>query len=175
MTTAKHKLRIERVFDAPRELVWEAWTKPGLVMQWWGPNYFTSPACKIDLRVGGKFSYCMRGPDGTDYWNGGIYREIDPFKKIVCSIWFSNEHGDVVDPSSFGFNPAFPKEQHQTVTFEDLGERTKLTIVYEVESDEVMEIIRQIQMKEGWETSFDKFARVLAHQKEADIGEESAI
>jgi len=52
------------VFDAPRELVWKAWTEPARVMRWWGPKGFISPACDIDLRVGGKYLYCERGPDG---------------------------------------------------------------------------------------------------------------
>lgn len=162
MSVGKHEFRIERVLDAPRQLVWNAWTTPELVMQWWGPEYFTSPTCKIDLRVGGHFVYCMRGPDGTDYWNGGIYRELVPIEKLVCSIWFSTESGDQVDPASYGFDPIFPKEQRQSVTFEDLADKTKLTILYTVDSEEVLEIMRKVQMREGWETSLNKLARALA-------------
>jgi uncharacterized protein YndB with AHSA1/START domain len=162
VSKANQEFRIERIFDAPRQLVWNAWTTPELVMQWWGPNYFTSPSCKIDLRVGGHFVFCMRGPDGTDFWNGGIYREIVPIEKLVSSIWFSNENGDLVEPVSYGFDPIFPKEQHQTVTFEDLGDKTRLTIDYAVESEEILEIMRKVQMREGWETSLDKVARLLA-------------
>ena len=162
ISKAKHEFRIERTLDAPRQLVWNAWTTPELVMQWWGPNYFTSPSCRIDLRVGGHFVFCMRGPGGTDFWNGGIYREIIPNEKIVSTIWFSNEGGELIEPSSYGFDPIFPKEQHQTVTFEDLGEQTKLTIEYEVESEEILEIMRKVQMREGWETSLDKLARSLS-------------
>jgi len=162
MSQGTHEFRIERVLDAPRQLVWNAWTSPELVMKWWGPDYFTSPSCKIDLRVGGNFVFCMRGPDGSDYWNGGIYREIVPIEKLVSTIWFSTEAGDIVDPASYGFDPIFPKEQHQTVTFEDMSEKTKLTIDYEVESEEILEIMRKVQMREGWETSLDKLARSLS-------------
>lgn len=162
MSLGKHEFKIERILDAPRQLVWNAWTTPELVMQWWGPDYFTSPSCKIDLRVGGHFVYCMRGPDGTDYWNGGIYRELVPIERMVCSIWFSNEGGEFVDPTAYGFDPIFPKEQHQTVTFEDLGEKTKLTIEYEVGSKEILDILDKIQMRQGWETSLDKLARALS-------------
>jgi uncharacterized protein YndB with AHSA1/START domain len=65
-TTLKNKdeLTITRIIDVPRELVWKAWTEPGLIMRWWGPKNFTSPVSKIDLRVGGKYLNCMRGPDG---------------------------------------------------------------------------------------------------------------
>lgn len=162
MTTPKQELKIERIFDAPRELVWNAWTQPELVMQWWGPEPFSSPVCKIDFRVGGKFVFCMRSPDGQDYWTGGSYDQINPIESMECSVWFSTDNGDVVDPSSYGFPAAFPRVQKQNVTFEDLGEQTRLTITYEVESDEVMKIYGQVQMKEGWESSLNKFARVLA-------------
>ena len=72
----KDALTIIRVFDAPRGLVWEAWTEPENVKLWWGPKDFTSPVNKIDLRVGGKYLSCMRSPDGKDYWSTGVYREI---------------------------------------------------------------------------------------------------
>ncbi len=58
------RMVVTRVFDAPRELVWKAWTDPKYVMQWWGPKGFTSPHCEIDFRVGGKFLCSMRSPDG---------------------------------------------------------------------------------------------------------------
>ena len=56
------RMVVTRIFDAPRELVWKAWTDPQYVMQWWGPKGFTAPVCKIDFRVGGKFLCCMRSP-----------------------------------------------------------------------------------------------------------------
>lgn len=161
MTTAKHKFRIERVFDAPPQLVWKVWTTPELIMQWWGPEPFTSPICKVDLRVGGKYLYCMRGPDGTDYWSGGTYQEIVPNEKIVYVDAFANENGEKVDPASIGFDPGFPKENVVTVTFEKVGEKTKLTILYVVESEDVLEVMRKVQMREGWESSLNKFAQTL--------------
>jgi len=60
------RMVVTRVFDAPRELVWKAWTDPQYVMQWWGPKDFTAPVCKMDFRVGGKFLCCMRAPDGQE-------------------------------------------------------------------------------------------------------------
>lgn len=161
MTTGNYELRIERVFDAPRQLVWNAWTTPELIMQWWGPDYFTSPICKVDLKVGGKYLYCMRGPDGTDYWSGGTYKEIVPLEKLVCVDAFANEHGDKIDPTAYGFDPIFPKENVVTITFEEVGEKTKLTVLYVVESEAVLEIMRKVQMREGWESSLDKLARSL--------------
>ncbi|HUI73255.1 MAG TPA: SRPBCC domain-containing protein, partial [Spirochaetia bacterium] len=75
-TNLLQNLVITRIFDAPRELVWKAWTDPRFVMQWWGPKGFTSPSCKIDLRVGGRYLFCMRAPDGQEFWSGGEYVEI---------------------------------------------------------------------------------------------------
>ena len=82
----KERMVVTRVFDAPRALVWKAWTDPQYVMQWWGPKGFTAPFCKIDFRVGGKFLCCMKSPDGQEGWNGGEYHEIVLHEKIVYSL-----------------------------------------------------------------------------------------
>jgi uncharacterized protein YndB with AHSA1/START domain len=92
----KSELIITRVFDAPRELVWKAWTEPERVKQWWGPRGFTSPFCKIDLRVGGSYLFSMRSPDGQDFWSTGVYREIIPQERIVATGSFADEKGNVV-------------------------------------------------------------------------------
>jgi hypothetical protein len=65
------RMVVTRVFDAPRELVWKAWTDPKYVMQWWGPKGFTAPVCQMDFRVGGKFLCCMKAPGGV---SGGVGR-----------------------------------------------------------------------------------------------------
>jgi len=162
MTTGTHEFKIERIFDAPRQLVWNAFTQPELMMQWWGPDYFTCPSAKIDFQVGGKYLYCMRGPDGKDYWSGGTYKEIVLLEKIVCTDAFANENGEVVDPVTYGFDPVFPKENVVTFTFVDMGEKSKLTILYLVDSEAVLEVMRKVQMREGWESSLDKLARTVA-------------
>ena len=77
------ELVITRVVDAPRELVFQAWTEPERLMRWWGPNGFTTPSFTVDLRVGGVLHYRMRSPDGKDYWGIGVYREIVPSERIV--------------------------------------------------------------------------------------------
>ncbi|MGH8068203.1 MAG: SRPBCC domain-containing protein [Candidatus Entotheonellia bacterium] len=68
----ERELVITRIFDAPRELVFKAWTEPERLMRWWGPNSFTTPFCTIDLRPGGVFHCCMRSPEGRDYWCKGV-------------------------------------------------------------------------------------------------------
>ena len=84
-------LVISRFFYAPRELVWRAWTDPAFIMRWWGPKNFTSPSCRNDLVMGGTYLYCMRSPEGKEIWSGGVYREIDKPRKIVCTAGFTDE------------------------------------------------------------------------------------
>ena len=94
--SVSEELVITRVFDATREAVWKAWTDPTRFILWWGPKGFTTNACKIGLRVGGKYLDCMRSPEGQDYWGTGVYREIVPQERIVCTDSFADEKGDVV-------------------------------------------------------------------------------
>jgi uncharacterized protein YndB with AHSA1/START domain len=89
-------LVITCIFDASRELVRKAWADPECVKRWWGPKGFTAPVCKIALRVGRKFLYCMRSADGKDYWNTGVYREIVEPERIVSTDSFSDEEGNPV-------------------------------------------------------------------------------
>src|SRR4030042_5632400 len=103
-------ITITRVFDAPRERVWERWTDPDQYMCWWGPKAFTSPYAKFDLRPGGKFLSCMRGPDGKEYWDTGIFEEISKLNRIVYTDSFADEHGNVVPASFYGMGSDIPME-----------------------------------------------------------------
>ena len=106
--TKNQELFITRIFDSPRESVWKAWTDPDPMKRWWGPKGFTSPYCNVDLRVGGKFLYCMRSPEGKDYWNTGSYHEIIPQERIVFSNSFADEKGNVVPATQYGMSADFP-------------------------------------------------------------------
>src|SRR6476646_10236456 len=81
--TRERELVITRKLNAPVELVWEAWTKPEHIAQWWGPEGFTNTIHTMELFQGGTWDLVMHGPDGTDYKNKSIFKEIIPFKKIV--------------------------------------------------------------------------------------------
>src|SRR5690242_8514 len=101
------ELSITRIFDAPRSRVWKAWLDPMQVMRWWGPKVFTSPKCKIDFRVGGKYLFCMKSNSGPEIWQKGIwstgvYKEIVPMQKIVCTDSFADEKGNVVPATHYG-------------------------------------------------------------------------
>jgi uncharacterized protein YndB with AHSA1/START domain len=148
---------ITRIFDAPREVVWKAWTEPERVKKWWGPKGFTTPFVKSDFRVGGKFLSCMRSEDGKDYWSTGIYREIDPLNRIVSTDSFSDEKGNVVPASQYGMQGDWPMELVITVTFEDHDGKTKLTLRHAgTPSGEMTKMTT-----DGWNESLDKFADSL--------------
>jgi uncharacterized protein YndB with AHSA1/START domain len=153
------RMVITRVFDAPRELVWKAWTDSKYVMQWWGPKGFTSPFCQIDFRVGGKYLCCMKSPDGQEFWNGGEYHEIIPHEKIVSSMYFSDAQGNKVEASEYGIEHEAIPDAHDVITFEDLGNgQTKLTFI----GNETMESAKSSGQAEGWNQILEKFSAVVA-------------
>src|SRR5882672_4194304 len=76
-------VEIVRVFDAPRALVWQAWTDPKMMAQWFGPRHFTSPIVELDVRVGGTLRIVMRGPDGNEYPMKGVFREVKALERLV--------------------------------------------------------------------------------------------
>jgi uncharacterized protein YndB with AHSA1/START domain len=82
-STHDRELIITRTLNAPVELVWEAWSKPEHIANWWGPNDFTTTVSTMDMVPGGEWNLVMHGPDGTDYVNKSVFKEIIPFKKIV--------------------------------------------------------------------------------------------
>src|SRR5499427_612430 len=153
------RMTVTRVFDAPRELVWKAWTDPKYVMQWWGPNGCTSPSCEMDFRVGGKFLICGRMPDGQEFWNGGEYLEIVLHEKIVSSMYFSDSKGNKIDPAQLGIEHEAIEDAHDVTIFEDLGNgRTKLTFI----GNEPMKSAIESGQLEGWNEILDKVAAVVA-------------
>ena len=153
------RMVITRTFQAPRALVWKAWTEPHYVRQWWGPKGFTTPVCKMDFRVGGKFLYCMRSPDGQDLWTGGEYHEIVPLEKIVLSMYFADADGNKVEPAQYGMEHEAIDGARDMVLFEDAGEgRTRLTFI----GNESMQSAVESGQVEGWNEILDKAAAVLA-------------
>jgi uncharacterized protein YndB with AHSA1/START domain len=154
----ENELVIERVFDAPRELVWKAWTDPDLLMQWWGPKANTSPVCKLDFRIGGKYLFCDRSPEGQDYWSTGVYHEILPYERIVCTLGFADPQGNRVPASYYGLEQDMPMELEVTAIFETLGDgKTRLTLRHAgIPGGEL-----KAQYSAGWLEAFDKMAGAL--------------
>ena len=153
-------LVIIRHFTAPRKSLWRAWTEPEQQSRWWGPQGFTTPVSKLDLRVGGGYLNCMRSPDGDEFCNTGIYREIVPFERIVCSDCFADHEGNVVPASYYGLEEDFPLELEVTVSFKEEDGGTKMTLREVGLPPEIIEDCRA-----GWNDAFDKLIKVLAGRK----------
>src|SRR5208337_2621629 len=164
MVSEIERMVVTRVFDAPRELVWKAWTDPKYVMQWWGPKGFTSPVCQMDFRVGGKSLLCMRTPDGQEGWNAVEYHEIVLHEKIVSSMYFSDSKGNKVEAAHYGIEHEAIDDAHDVVIFEDFGNgQTKLTFI----GNETMENAKKSGQVEGWNQILDKVAAVVARLAQA--------
>ncbi|HUP50170.1 MAG TPA: SRPBCC domain-containing protein [Thermoanaerobaculia bacterium] len=157
---------ITRLFDTSREVVFEAWTECEHLMRWWGPKGFKMLSCKNDVRPGGEFLYGMRAPDGSEIWGKWTYREVDRPERLVFIVSFADPAGNVTrHPSS----PGWPLEMLSTVTFEEEGEKTKITVRWapfnatDAERktfEEGMESMRQ-----GWGGTFDQFAGYLKEKR----------
>lgn len=148
-------LVLTRVFDAPREVVYRAWTDPEHFARWFGPHGSTMPYCEMDVRSGGILHFLHRFPDHEDVWVKGTYREVVAPERIVFDTHFSNEAGDRVD------RPGFPQDMRLMVSFTELGSGTKVTI------RQTGLVVDQGEVQ-GWIEGLDRLAEQLAGQtKEA--------
>ncbi len=140
------ELVIERVFEAPRALVWSAWTEREHQLQWGAPIGFTVIECDGDLRPGGTWHSVMRSPAGEDHRNGGVYREIVEPERLVYTFAWMDEHGQ---PGT---------ETLVTVTFAEEGDKTRMVFRQSgLESESSRD-----GHAAGWSEAFDKLATHLA-------------
>ncbi len=144
------ELEITRVFDAPRELVYRAWTEPEHMTQWWGPGVFTNHSCELDVRPGGAWQIVMRSPDGTDFRCEGIYSEVVKPERLV----FTN---DAVDHTGKRLLQGFT-----TVTFAEQGGKTKLTLQTRAVGLVDFAPMMLRGMEAGWNQSLDSLATHLS-------------
>ena len=150
-------ITITRTINAPIEKVWDRWTDADQYMCWWGPKGFTAPHAEFDLRQGGRYLSCMRGPDGKEYWDTGTFKEIERLNHIVYTDYFADERGNIVPPSYYGMRGDQPVEMAVQVSLEDLGDKTRLTLEQCGFPDSEM----LDQAKLGWNQSFDKLEECL--------------
>jgi uncharacterized protein YndB with AHSA1/START domain len=141
-TTERRDLVVTRTFDAPVELVWNAWTDPQHVMRWWGPNGFTSPTCKMDFREGGTSLVHMRSPEGQDFYNTWTYGKIVPMQQIEFILNFADKDGKRVDPVTMGLPPDIPQDVRHVVIFKANGDsNTEMTVTeYGYTSDQIFDL-----------------------------------
>lgn len=144
LAATDRELVATREFDAPRELVWTAWTKPEHIARWWGPRGFTNTVESMDVRPGGTWRFVMHGPDGTDYQNEWRYVEVVRPERIVM---------DHVLGHAF----------RMTATFVERAGRTTVTMRTTFPSaEELARVIREVHADEGLRENLDKLGEFLA-------------
>jgi uncharacterized protein YndB with AHSA1/START domain len=154
---------ITRVFDAPRELVFAAFTEPERMKQWWGPKGFTVIASKMDLRPDGFYHYGMLAPDGSAMWGKFVYREITRPERIVVVNSFSDEDGNI---TRHPMSPGWPLEMLSTFLFVQQDGRTTLTVKWSPlnadESERATFAAGHDSMRQGWTGTLDQLTEYLA-------------
>ncbi len=148
-STSDRELVMTRIFDAPRALVFKAWTEPDHMSKWFGPKGFVSTVLRCDLRRGGSYRLHMLGPDG-DHWLQGVYREIVEPERLVSTFAWADADGRATRP-----------ETVLDLTFEDLDGKTKLTL----RQTSFESVTARDEHNYGWNSSFEKLAEYLATQR----------
>ena len=147
---AEREVVITRIYDAPRDLVWQAWTDVKHMARWWGPKGFTNPVCEMDVRIGGAWHIVMRAPDVTDYPCGGVYREIVERERLIFTNIATDKAGK---PILDGLT---------TVTFADDGGKTKLVLHTRATALVDYAAAYLEGMEAGWSQSLDRLADLVA-------------
>jgi uncharacterized protein YndB with AHSA1/START domain len=147
---AERELTITRLFDAPRALVFAAWTDPKHLAQWWGPQGFTNPVCQFEARVGGSIRIHMRGPDGVVYPMKGEVREIQPPERLVFTSIALDDAGNHI------------LEGLTEVTFDDEDGKTRMTIRTRMAAVVAEAAAHLAGMEPGWMQSIDRLQALLA-------------
>ena len=144
--TKDRELLLTRTLNAPIDLVWEAWTDPQHIAKWWGPNGFTNTITTMDMKPGGEWILTMHGPDGTDYKNKSIFKEVIPHKKIVF---------DHIAPNF-----------RATIEFKAQGEQTHLTwhMLFET-VEQFIQVVKTFKADDGLKQNVDKLNAYLAQMK----------
>lgn len=144
-----NELHITRIYEASVKMVWDAWTDPKQVAQWWGPRGFTLTTHSKDLRSGGSWAYTMHGPDGTDYPNKTQYLEVEPYKRLVY------DHGG---------NDDRPPMFRVTVLFTETKGKTKMEMTMALPTPEAAEEARKFIKKAGGDSTWDRLAEYLGKE-----------
>jgi uncharacterized protein YndB with AHSA1/START domain len=155
-----------RVFDAPRERVWQAWTEAERLKQWFAPRGFQTTHNNLDLRPGGLYHYCLRMPDGKEMWGKWTFREIVKPAKLVFVVSFSDAKGGL---ARHPMNPNWPQQMLSTVEFEAQGAQTRVTVSWlPLEASELERKTFEEGrdgMKQGWGGTLDGLVAYLEQGK----------
>ncbi len=154
--TVPSVVHVERSFPAPVSQVWKTWTDSESMKNWWSPKDYTAPVIESDFRVDGKFLYAMKSPSGTMHWNAGRYTVIEPEKKIVSLMSFSDENGKILTGSAIPVPGTWPDEIQVTAEFTSDAQKTTIKI-----KESGIPLLMSLFAKMGWEQQFDKLERLL--------------
>ena len=151
---------VTRVLDAPRSLVFRAWTEPERLKRWWGPRGFTAPVVETDPRIGGRYLWGMRSPDGHESYTTGVFREFVEPERFVVTESFADADGTVVPASHYGLSGDWPAAVIMTVALEEWDGATVMTIREEGIPEEMRE-----PGEAGLRESVDKLAEYLGSER----------
>ena len=161
MEKSKRDLLITHLFDAPRELVFNAWTDPEELKHWYAPDGCTIEFKTITVKVDGEFHSCIHDPVHGDCWIKGIYQEVQFPEKLVFTMILSNEDGDTVNANAAGKAEDWPQAIVTTVTFTTIGDQTKVTLHQTVAEEEA----KKTGAYQSWFSMFDRLNIVLSTRR----------
>ena len=141
------EILVTRIFDAPRHLVFQAWTEPDRVTRWLGPPGFVIAYCTMDVRPGGAFRFCLRSPSGAEYWRQGVYREVIAPERLVYTFAWADAEG----------KPHY--ETLVTVTFVEHEDKTELTLHQSI----FKSVAARDEHQGDWSKELQRFAEYLAN------------
>jgi uncharacterized protein YndB with AHSA1/START domain len=152
-TSGEQRITMTRVFDAPREVVWRAWTDASHLARWWGPHDFTNPVCEADVRPGGELRIEMHGPNGARFATTGRFYEVAAPERLVFSTGLVDRDGKLLI------------EEMNTVTLVEEGGRTTLTLDARVVNPSEQTARRLRGVEHGWGESLEKLTAALPAQR----------
>ncbi len=176
LVNAENELEVifSREFDAPREMVFEAWTNPDHLSQWWGPHGFSVPECRVDLNEGGTFYLEMEGPDGVRHPMTARYVEIVPPERIVYTQDMAEQSPEWLDMVRSLSGATFNNEDlllTMTVLFEEVAEdRTRLRVISAFESIGFRDALTSIGAPEGWAQSLERLDALVTGDASGNEG-----
>lgn len=150
-------IHLTRVLSVPIEWIWKAWSDPDTIKEWWGPTGYSCHNAQIDFRVGGRYLLDMHGPDGSVIWSTGIYEEIIPYRKIVCTDQFSDSAGNPIAAETLGMPGQWPSKLYMTLEFEQqVDGQVKMTICHEgIPAEAHNDCVT------GWTQTIDKLQKIV--------------
>ena len=151
---------IERIFNAPPEAVFRAWTDPKYLGRWFAPNGCAISFPSLDIRSGGSFHSCIRMPNGFECWCMGVYEEVVAPEKIVYTIAMADAEGNLLESVDAGKESDWPKETRVTVTFEEYEGKTRMTLIQSV----LESIAKRTGAYPSWLEMFDRLEGELAKE-----------